>query len=62
LVILMLLWLWRVGVGITWSLCPECMDKIVVWNVRDPYFMDREDVWRVYEQIKEKVAELTKSL
>jgi len=43
------------------SLCPECESKIVVWNVRDPYFMDREDAWKVYEQIREKVAELAKS-
>jgi len=43
------------------SLCPECGDKVVVWNVRDPYFMDREDAWKVYEQIREKVAELAKS-
>jgi protein-tyrosine-phosphatase len=44
------------------SLCPECEDKVVVWNVRDPYFMDRENAWKVYEQIREKVAELAKSL
>jgi protein-tyrosine-phosphatase len=43
------------------SLCPECKDKVVVWNVRDPYFLDREDAWKVYEQIREKVAELAKS-
>lgn len=43
------------------SLCPECMDKVVVWNVKDPYFMDREDAWRVYEQIRERVAELAES-
>ena len=43
------------------SLCPECESKVVVWNVRDPYFMDREDAWKVYEQIREKVAELAKS-
>jgi len=43
------------------SLCPECGDKVVVWNVRDPYFMDKEDAWKVYEQIREKVAELAKS-
>jgi protein-tyrosine-phosphatase len=44
------------------SLCPECESKIVVWNVKDPYFMDKEDAWKVYEQIKEKVAELAKSM
>jgi protein-tyrosine-phosphatase len=38
------------------SLCPECKDKLRVWNVKDPYFMDREDAWKVYEQIKEKVT------
>jgi protein-tyrosine-phosphatase len=43
------------------SLCPECRGKVVVWNVKDPYFMDKEDAWRVYEQIREKVAELAKS-
>jgi protein-tyrosine-phosphatase len=44
------------------SLCPECESKIVVWNIRDPYFMDRENAWKVYEQIREKVAELAKSM
>jgi protein-tyrosine phosphatase len=44
------------------SLCPECKDKIVVWNIKDPYFMDKEGAWKVYEQIKQKVAELVKSL
>jgi len=43
------------------SLCPECGDRVVVWNVRDPHFMDRENAWKVYEQIREKVAELAKS-
>ena len=44
------------------SLCPECKDKVVVWNVKDSYFMDKEDAEKVYEQIKEKVAELVKSM
>ena len=43
------------------SLCPECGDKVVVWNVKDPYFMDKEDAWKIYEKIREKVAELVKS-
>jgi protein-tyrosine-phosphatase len=42
-------------------LCPECKDKVVVWNVKDPYFMDKEDAWKIYEQIKEKITELAKS-
>ncbi|HVP92417.1 MAG TPA: low molecular weight phosphatase family protein [Acidobacteriota bacterium] len=42
------------------SLCPECKDKIIVWNIKDPYFMDKENAWKVYEQIKEKVVELAK--
>jgi protein-tyrosine-phosphatase len=40
------------------SLCPEYKDKIVVWNIKDPYFMDKESAWKVYEQIREKVVEL----
>jgi len=44
------------------SLCPECESKIVVWNVKDPYFMDRDAAWKVYEQIKEKVKGLIGSL
>jgi protein-tyrosine-phosphatase len=43
------------------SLCPECKDKVVAWNVKHPYFMKREDAWKVYEQTREKVAELAKS-
>jgi protein-tyrosine-phosphatase len=43
------------------SLCSECESKIVVWNVKDPYFMNREDALRVYEEIKRKVEELASS-
>ena len=42
--------------------CPECKDKIVVWNIEDPYFMSHEDAERVYRQIEEKVKQLGKSL
>jgi rRNA maturation protein Nop10 len=31
------------------SLCPECGGKVVVWNVKDPYCMNREETWKVYE-------------
>jgi len=44
------------------SLCPECEGKIRVWNIKDPYFMDREDAWKVYEQIKQKVTALARLL
>ena len=44
------------------SLCPECRDKVVVWNVRDPYFLNREEAWKIYEQIKEKVTQLLNKL
>ena len=44
------------------SLCSECKDRIAVWNVRDPYFMSREDALKVYEHIKEKVTELALTL
>jgi protein-tyrosine-phosphatase len=44
------------------SKCPECKDKIVVWNVEDPYFMSDDDGERVYEKIKEKVKELAETL
>jgi protein-tyrosine-phosphatase len=30
-------------------LCSECESKIIVWIVRDPYFMDKDDAWKVYE-------------
>jgi protein-tyrosine-phosphatase len=42
------------------SMCPECKDKIIVWNIKDPYFMDKEDALKVYEQIREKVTKLAK--
>jgi protein-tyrosine phosphatase len=42
-------------------LCPECKDKITVWNIKDPYFMNKENAWKIYEQIKEKVTQLAKT-
>ena len=44
------------------SKCPECENRIIVWNVEDPYSMPDDDAEKVYEQIKEKVEELAKSL
>jgi protein-tyrosine phosphatase len=42
--------------------CPECKDKIVVWNIADPYFLSSAHAEEIYLEIKEKVAELAKSL
>lgn len=44
------------------SQCRECGAKIAVWNIKDPYFMSKEDALKVYEQIEEKVKELAKTL
>ncbi len=43
------------------NLCPQCKNRIVVWNISDPYFMDKENAWKIYEQIKDKVIELANS-
>lgn len=40
------------------NMCSECMDRIVVWNIGDPYFMSHDDALKIYEQIKDKVKEL----
>jgi protein-tyrosine phosphatase len=42
--------------------CPECRNRVIVWNVEDPYFMTLEDSEKVYAMIKLKVEELTKTL
>ncbi len=42
--------------------CPECADKIVVWNIDDPYFLPLEYSEKIFKQIKQKVEELANSL
>jgi protein-tyrosine phosphatase len=43
--------------------CPQCQDRVIVWNVEDPYFLQDENAKNaVYDRIKQKVAELAKSL
>jgi protein-tyrosine phosphatase len=44
------------------SMCPECKNRIVVWNIEDPYFLEYEDAQRIYNEIENKVTELAKSL
>ena len=43
--------------------CPECRDRTVVWNIEDPYFLQDENAKNdIYDQIKQKVVELARSL
>ena len=42
--------------------CPECENKIVVWNIYDPYFAPNEHTEKMFEQIRQKVKELADSL
>jgi protein-tyrosine-phosphatase len=44
------------------SKCPECANKIVVWNIDDPYFLPNGYAEKVFAQIKDKVLELADSL
>jgi len=44
------------------NFCPECKNRIVVWNIDDPYFLPAGDAERIFKQIKEKVMELANSL
>ena len=42
--------------------CPKCADKIVVWDIDDPYFLPHGYAEKVFRQIKGKVHELADSL
>ena len=42
--------------------CSECTSKVVVWNIKDPYFEGRDGAERIYNEIHVKVAELAESL
>jgi protein-tyrosine-phosphatase len=44
------------------SKCSECKDRIIVWNIEDPYFLSPKNGERIYEQIKERTKELANSL
>ena len=44
------------------SKCPECENKIVVWNIDDPYFLPLGHAEEIFEQIRRKVKELADSL
>ena len=42
--------------------CPECEDKIIVWDIDDPYFLPLGNTGEIFNQIKDKVVELVNSL
>ena len=44
------------------SKCAECENKIVVWNIQDPYFSPNDYTEKIFEQIRQKVKELADSL
>lgn len=44
------------------SRCPECERNTALWNIEDPYFMDKVDAAKIYEQIRDKVMELAESV
>jgi protein-tyrosine-phosphatase len=44
------------------SKCPQCADKIVVWNIDDPYFLPHGYTEKIFRQIRDKVTELAISI
>ncbi len=42
--------------------CPECADRIVVWDIDDPYFLPQSQAEQIFRQIKDKVQEFANSL
>jgi len=44
------------------SKCEDCEGKVIVWNVRDPYFLPRSYAEKIFAEIKEKVKELAENL
>jgi protein-tyrosine phosphatase len=44
------------------SYCPNCKNRIVVWNVEDPYYGKQKTAERIYSDIEDKVKEIAKLL
>ncbi len=43
-------------------MCKKCTEKIVVWNIDDPYFASNGVVQKIFDQIKDNVVVLARSL
>jgi protein-tyrosine-phosphatase len=41
--------------------CPELRSRVVVWNIKDPYFLQRPEAESIYDDIKARVSELAHS-
>jgi len=42
--------------------CPDCGDKIVVWNIHDPYNLPAIQAEKIFDQIRQKTKELANSM
>lgn len=42
--------------------CPDCKNRIIEWNIKDPYFLVDEKAENIYEQINSKVKQIAKIL
>ncbi len=42
--------------------CPDCGDKIVVWNIHDPYNLPEVQAEKIFDQINLKVQKLANSM
>jgi len=42
--------------------CPACEERIVVWNIEDPYFETEADAERIFAEIENRVKELAESI
>ena len=44
------------------SECPECADKILVWDLEDPYFLPKDSAEKIFNQLKRKIQDLANSV
>ena len=44
------------------KMCSKCSEKIVVWNIDDPYFLSNGVAEKIFDQIKDSVTDLVNSL
>jgi len=42
--------------------CPECEKKIIEWNIKDPYFLDKKSARETLQDIKKEVEKLSETL